>query len=83
MKETWKQVTIGLLKGKYQKKVEEWQNLEYVDDRAVFCGIYRKILKAVETLPEEPHNYVCCAMNDKIRSDREKMDEIMERFRGR
>jgi len=76
--DTWKTAKMEFLKFKYEKKAEEWK--EYLDDRRVYSNIYYQIIKAIETLPEEPNNYVCVAMNNEINKDREMLDRIMKKF---
>ena len=75
---TWKSAKLEFLKYKYEKKAEEWK--EYHDDRRLFSNKYYQIITAIETLPEEPNNYVCVAMNDAIKEDREVLDRIIKRF---
>ena len=74
---TWKSAKLEFLKYKYEKKAEEWK--EYHDDRRLFSNTYYQIITAIETLPEEPNNYVCVAMNNAIKEDREVLDRIMKR----
>lgn len=76
--DTWKTAKMEFLKFKYEKKAEEWK--EYHDDRRVYSNTYYQIIKAIETLPEEPNNYVCVAMNNEINKDREMLDRIMKKF---
>ena len=75
---TWKSEKLDFLKFMYEKKAEEWK--ERHDDRRLFSNMYYQIITAVETLPEEPNNYVCVAMNDAIKKDREVLDRIMKRL---
>lgn len=79
---TWKDIKLSFLKGKYQKHADKWQNIKS-DDRGVFCNIYNMIIKAIESLPDEPDNYVAVAMNHEINHDRETMDEILAYFTGK
>ena len=74
---TWKSEKLDFLKFRYEKKAEEWK--ERHDDRRLFSNTYYLIITAIETLPEEPNNYVCVAMNAMIKKDREILDSIMKR----
>ena len=74
----WKSVKLDCLKFLYEKKAEEWK--ECHDDRRLFSNMYYQIITGVETLPENPNNYVRVAMNAMIQKNREELDSIMERF---
>lgn len=78
---TWKQKKIEFVKHFYGDKVEAWKDEH--DDRRLYVNIYNMIIEALETLPEEPNNYICVAINREIAKDRETMDEIREHFKNR
>lgn len=50
------------------------------DDRGLYCNIYKNIIHALKTLPEEPDNYVCVAMNKAINEDLATMQRIVIYF---
>lgn len=81
MKESYRERKIEFMQLIYGKKAEEWKDMH--DDRRVYANTYRMILEALESLPEEPNNYVCVAMNRMIGEDRELMDKILEHFKDR
>lgn len=82
MKESWKQRHLHHLKFFYGKLAEKWKDIT-TDDRLVFVNTYRMMIDALESLPEEPVNYVCVAMNKKLRQDRKTLDSIAAVFQGR
>ena len=53
------------------------------DDRMVYCNTYNQIIKALKSLPEEPDNYVCVAMNRLISQDVALMERIVARVEGK
>ena len=75
---TWRTFKMDFLKFKYEKKAEEWKGCH--DDRRLFSNTYYQIIKAIESLPEEPVPYIAVAMNNEITKDREMLDKIAERF---
>lgn len=80
--QTWKQMHIQHLKHRYQRKAEQWKDIT-TDDRLVYCNLYRMILRALDSLPDTPDNYVCVAMNSKMEEDRQTLDEIAAVFADR
>lgn len=79
-KPTWKKLHLDLLKYIYgsPRRLAEYEQCN--DDRRVYFNMYHNIVEAIESLPDEPHNLVCVAMNDKIDEYRKAMDEIKEHF---
>lgn len=81
---SWKTLHLDHLKFKYAAKAAEWTAAEYLhDDRLVFVNVYRLMIEALESLPDEPNNYICVAMNAKMEKDRQMLDEILDVFRDR
>jgi len=81
---SWRQIHLDHIRFKYAKKAAEWGKLERLyDDRLVFCNVYRLMEEALNSLPENPINYVCVAMNKKMEADRRMLDEILDVFEGR
>ena len=79
---TWKKLHADHLRRLYGSRAEAWKDIT-TDDRAIYCNIYRRMLEALESLPDEPHNYICVAMNHKMKEDRETLDSIKATFAGR
>lgn len=82
-KSTWRESRIYYLERKYGEKYNAWKDKGHQDDRQVYCNIYRLQLEALQSLPADPLNYICVAMNDHIKRDREVMDRIQEVFKDR
>lgn len=82
MKESWKQKRLDYLKKYYGPLANKWQGITG-DDRAIFCNIYRMMIEALESLPEEPLNYIKVAMAHHMQQDRKTLRDIEEAFKGR
>ena len=80
---TWKQIHAEHLRMWYGSRAEAWKDITTTDDRLIYCNIYRRMLEALESLPDEPHNYICVAMNHKMKEDRATLDSIKATFEGR
>ena len=80
--DSWKYLKLWVWAHDYGDKAEEWSNImpPVTDDRRVFINTYRQIYEAIESLPENPHNFVTVAMNHYIAEERLMMDEIIGRF---
>lgn len=79
---SWKQVelaSIQALYGKWHTKYAEVVKTVY-DDRTVFVNLYRMMVQAVESLPEEPDNYVCVAIDKQLDEDRKILQSIIRTF---
>ena len=75
---SWKQSRIRFLKMHYEKYLEEFDG--HTDDRLIYCNTYRMIMRAVESLPEDPDNYIRVAVNHQIHKDCQMMDGQILRF---
>ena len=81
---SWKQIHLDHIHFAFRAKAEEWSKEERLhDDRLVFCNIYRLMEEALNSLPDEPNNYVCVAMNRKMEADRQILNEILAVFENR
>ena len=80
MEQTYKQLHVNYLKHRYGKNAAKWANNTVYDDRVVYCNIYRQMLEALESLPDNPNNYVCVALNWKMKQDCDTLDEIARIF---
>ena len=79
---TWKSLRLGFMAHRYGETAKRWKD-ETRDDRLVFVNMYNKMVRALETLPDEPDNYLCVAIDEKITRDWKTLDEIMTVFAGR
>lgn len=80
-KRTWRDRKIDFLKMFFEKDAKRWENK--TDDRKLFSNMYYMIVNAVMSLPEEPNNFVCCAMNEAINEEIQTMQKIQKVFEGR
>lgn len=80
-KQTYKEQKLDYMKWLYQKKAIAWMNEH--DDRKIYSNIYFMIVEAIQSLPDEPDNYVAVAMNKAIREDMELLDRIAAKFQDR
>lgn len=79
---TWKERKLDNIKFFYGDLAEKYDN-GYGDDRQVFVNLYNMIIEAIESLPDEPNNYICCAVNHSIHDDCKIMDRISNYFENR
>lgn len=79
METTWKQLRIDVLKRKYEQYLEEYSI--HHDDRKCLCNLYHRLMTALASLPDEPNNYVCHAINKCFYEDMATMDQIVNWFR--
>ena len=82
-KSNWRDSRIYYLERRYGDKYNEWKDKDYTDDRIIYCNIYRLQLEALQSLPADPLNYICVAMNHHMQEDRETMNAIREVFKDR
>lgn len=79
---TWKERKLDNITFFYGDLAKKYDN-GYGDDRQVFVNLYNMIIEALESLPDEPNNYICCAVNHSISDDRKTMDRISNYFENR
>ena len=82
MNTTWKQRHLDYLRRWFGKDADRWQDIT-TDDRLVYCNMYRMMIAAIESLPEDPNNYVCVAMNKELERDASTLTSIQHIFAGR
>ena len=75
---SWKESKKHTMETFYGKYLKEFEG--YSDDRKIYCNTYEMIMKALESLPDDPQCYVRCAMNQTINNDMGMMDRIILRF---
>ena len=74
----WRDRKIDAIKVLYGEWYEKYKGEK--DDRGLYCNTYQMILEALASLPEEPDNYVCVAMNNEINKDLATMQRIVVYF---
>ena len=81
-RDDWKHLKLWSWAYAYEKKAEEWTNVfpPVSDDRRLFINTYRQVYEAIDSLNDNPHSWVCVAVNDKVREARKMMDGIIARF---
>lgn len=82
MDKTWKQMWKDHLERHYADAAERWKD-ETHDDRLVFVNVYRQMQEALDSLPDDPHNFIANAVTAKIQTATRMLDEILEVFKGR
>lgn len=84
--ETWKQRHIRYARQFFEANVQRYEDEMLKDgfynDRQVYCNLYKHIMSALESLPEEPHLYVCVAVNDRLDEDFDILRKINKHFTG-
>ena len=78
---TWKAHKLDYLKGIYGRYVDEFD--KYHDDRKLYCNMYRLLVEAVESLPDEPNGTVKVAMNRYISGELNTMQKIIDHFKNK
>ena len=76
---SWKQFQLDYLEYFYKEKAEAWKNEH--NDKKVYSNSYFIMVEAINSLPDEPNNFVIVAMNNKINEYEQQMQEIDERFK--
>ena len=79
--QTYKQKKISYHKFMYEEPTERFNG--HNDDRQLYVNIYNYVLEALESIEEEPHNFICCAINHYLDKEYETLDDIKERFNNR
>jgi len=77
---TWRDMKLYFLET-YEEDAKRWEN--ECDDRRVFFNIYKQLVEAIKSLPEEPHPAVCVAMNTYIGEKKRILNDIRKHFEGR
>ena len=76
---SWKQNKLAWLEAWYGDYAKAWKGIP--DDRGMMSNIYYHLKEAIETLDEEPHIFIQCAVNDRDRGEVEIMDSIINHFK--
>lgn len=81
MKErTFKEGWLDHMKWFYGPAYEAFSAQDPHDDRRIYINTYNMIVEAIKSLPDEPNNYVCVALNRLMDEDLEVMRDIGKRF---
>lgn len=78
----WKTLKLWSWANDYEEKVIEWNNIfpPVTDDRRLFINTYSQVYQAIESLQDNPHAWVCCAITHEIENERKMMNGIISRF---
>jgi hypothetical protein len=82
IEKSWKKMWTDHFERKYADAASRWADCRS-DDRLVFCNVYRMILRALGSLPEDPDVLVKSAMVSKFHEEQEALDRILVVFKGR
>ena len=80
---SWKEMKIRYMNRSFKEKADQWKKLDVYDDRAVYVNMFHMIMRALDSLPDEPDVFVAVAVNNHIRENIEIMKQILERFEDR
>lgn len=81
-RDDWKTLKLWVWANDFEDKATEWKDIfpPVKDDRRVFINTYYQVYEAIESLPDNPPSWVCCAINSAIGKERKMMNEIITRF---
>jgi len=81
-KDDWKSLKLWVWAHDYGDKATEWNNIfpPVGDDRRVFINTYNQVYEAIDSLPDNPNAWVCCAITHEVENERRMMDGILSRF---
>ena len=79
---TWKNVRLWMWALTYESKANEWNEIfpPVKDDRRLFINTYRQVYDAIDSLSDNPNNWICCAVMHEITKESDMMDGILSRF---
>lgn len=76
---TWKEKKLNYLERFFRENAEEWKSA--YGERKEFSDRYYMIKEALETLEDEPHDYIKIAFSIKFTKDTHTMEGIQEQFK--
>lgn len=79
-RENWTEAKKSYVELMFGDFVRDFKLAGFTDDREIVVNLYEMIMEALDSLDENPINYVRCAMNKAIRKDLETMAGILDRF---
>lgn len=82
LKDDWKSLKLWVWVYDYGYKAVEWNNIfpPVKDDRRLFIKIYNQVYEAIESLPDNPPAWICCAITHEMDNEKRVMNRIRERF---
>ncbi len=81
-RQSWKALKLWRWADQFDAKAREWVNVfpPVTDDRRVYINTYTQVYRAIESLPDNPDNWVCVAVNHEMSKEREMMKDILIAF---
>ena len=77
---TWKEHKLDCIENLYGKAYEQFKSEDAHDDRRLYVNIYEMMVEAIKSLDDEPNNFVCVAMNNKIKEETNVLESIGRHF---
>lgn len=78
---SWKRRKLSYLEFFYGDNYNEWKDMDYLDDRYLYCNMYEQIEEALNTLDDNPVSFVRVAMNNHIDEQEIILDRIIDKFK--
>lgn len=81
-RDDWKTLKLWSWAHDYEAKATEWNNImpPVTDDRRLFINTYNQVYKAIDSLPDNPNSWICCAVQHELYNERGIMNGIISRF---
>ena len=72
----WKSLKLWSWVYQYGDVAEEWNNIfpPVVDDRRVFINTFYQVYNAIDSLPENPNAWVCCAISHEVEAETKRKE---------
>lgn len=82
-RDDWKYLKLWNWAFRYETKANEWNEIfpPVSDDRRLYINIYNIVYDAIESLSDNPNNWICVAIQHEIDKEAHLMDDILSRFR--
>lgn len=77
---TWKNQKLDYIESFYGNAYRLFKEQDPHDDRRLYMNVYKMIIKALQSLPDEPDLYVRVALNKQIDDDLALLTRIGKRF---
>lgn len=82
IKKCWKLRWKDHFRVKYADVVSRWEG-RFDDDRVIVCNVYHMVMRALDSLADEPDILVKGAMGVKFEQEQKVLDKIVEHFGDR